>query len=455
MRDIRSTHETRRVKLPMRATQRPRWLLALAAAVLVATASTLAAQSATGASTTTLRLWMASGTPEETGVATLVKKFEATHPGVKVEITYKAFADYTKILPLKLASSTAPDVVQGNQGYSLDSTLVKRKLIIPLDTYANKFGWIKLYGQATLSQYRLRSDGKWDGKSQLYGVGHHADFVGVFYNKAKLAKLGFKSPPKTMAQFEAVLAKAAAGGEAGYLFGNQDGISGTWTLGSMMGYYGKAATVRNWLYGQPGSTFANAANAAATNKLRSWVTKGYVTEDFNGVAYPDSITAFSKGEGVFLVTGSWVAAGVQKALGTKVGFMNLPPGPSGKYQGIGANSLPWHVSSKSKDPDLAAELVDTLVNKAAGPVLLKHGRIPSFATPISATKDRLLREIVVAWEQMRKDGGQLLFIDWSTPTMLTALEGGIQEVLAGKTTTTAFLAKIQKNWVDFQKSQPK
>ena len=439
----------------MRATRRRWWLVALAATSLAAATGALVAQSATGQSTTTLKLWMASGTPEETGVATLAKKFEKTHPGVKVEITYKAFADYTRILPLKLASSTAPDVAQGNQGYSLDSTLVKRKLIIPLDKYARKYGWIKLYGQATLSQYRLRADGKWDGTSQLYGIGHHADFVGVFYNKAKVKKYGLSGPPKTMAQFESVLAKAAAAGEAGYLFGNQDGISGTWTLGSMMGYYGKAATVRNWLYGKAGSTFATAANATATNKLRSWVTKGYVTEDFNSVPYPDSITAFSKGEGVFLVTGSWVAAGVEKGLGKNVGFMNLPPGPSGDYQGIGANSLPWHVSTRSKNADLAAELVDTLVNKAAGPVLLKHGRIPSFDTPISATKSALLRQIVVAWGQMRKDGGQLLFIDWATPTMLTELEGGIQEVLAGKTSTKDFLAKIQKNWVAFQKTQPK
>lgn len=439
----------------MRPTRRVGLLLALGAVTLAATTGALIAQNASGQSTTTLRLWMASGTPEETGVAALVKKFEATHPGVKVEVTYKAFADYTRTIPLKLASSSAPDVAQGNQGYSLDSTLVKRKLIIPLDKYARQYGWIKLYGQATLSQYRLRPDGKWDGTSLLYGIGHHADFVGVFYNKAKLKKYGSAGPPKTMAQFEAVLAKAAAAGEAGYLFGNQDGISGTWTLGSMMGYYGKAGTVRSWLYGKRGSTFATGANAAATNKLRSWATKGYVTEDFNSVPYPDSITAFSKGEGVFLVTGSWVAAGVEKELGKNVGFMNLPPGPSGKYQGIGANSLPWHVSTRSKNPDLAAELVDTLVNKAAGPVLLRHGRIPSFDTPISAAKSALLRQIVVAWGQMRRDGGQLLFIDWATPTMLTELEGGIQEVLAGKTTTSAFMAKIQKNWVAFQKTQPK
>lgn len=439
----------------MRATRRRKWMLALAAAALAATMSAIVAHGATQQSTTKLDVWMASGTPEETGVAALVKKFEATHKNVDVTITYKAFADYTKTIPLKLASGSAPDVVQGNQGYGLDSTLVKRKLIIPLDKYAKKYGWIKLYGPASLSQYRLRSDGYWDGKSQLYGVGHHVDFVGVFYNKAKLRQLGFKSPPKTLAQFEAVLAKAAAGGERGYLFGNQDGISGTWVLGSLIGHYGNAANVRNWLNGRPGTTWVNSANRTATNKLLDWISKDYVTEDFNGVPYPDSITAFSEGEGVFLVTGSWVAAGVLAKLGKNVGFVNFPNGPSKKYQGIGSLSLPWHVSAKTENPDLAAELMNTLVNKAAGPVLLKHGRIPSFATPGAKAPNALLREIGVAWDQVRRDNGQLLFLDWSTTTMLTELERGIQEVLGGEITTNQFLTRIQKNWVDFQKTWKK
>ncbi len=429
----------------------PKRALVAVAAVLVAAAAAAAvtAHGAQGASSTTLKVWMASGTPQETGVATLVRRFEKTHPGVKVEVTYKAFADYTKTIPLRLASSNAPDVLQGNQGYGLDSTLVKRKLIIPVDKYAKKYGWIKLYGAPQLGQYRLRADGKWDGKGALYGIGHHVDFVGVFYNKAKLAKYGLRTPPRTMAQFEGVLAKAAAAGERGYLFGNQDGISGTWVLGSLIGHYGSAAYVRSWLTGTAGTTFVNAPNRAATNKLLDWIQKGYVTDDFNGVPYPDSVSAFSEGEGVFLVTGSWVAAGVRAKLGNNVGFVNFPVGPSRKFQGIGSLSLPWHISARTKNPDLAAELMDTLVNRQAGPVLLAHGRIPGFAT-VARAPNPLLRDIQLAWNQLRMSSGQLLYLDWSTPTMLTELERGIQEVLGGQTQTNEFLTAVQKNWADFQ-----
>jgi raffinose/stachyose/melibiose transport system substrate-binding protein len=340
-------------------------------------------------------------------------------------------------------------------GYTLDSTMVKRKLIIPLDKYANKYGWVKLYTPAALTQYRLREDGYWDGKSNLYGVGHAVDAVGVFYNKAKLRQLGYKSPPKTMAQFEAVLAKAKAGGERAFVFGNQDGLSGTWVLGTLIGHYGNAAQVRNWLYGRKGTTFNNNANRLATNKLIDWIDKGYVTDGFNGIPYGDSVSQFSSGEGVFLVTGNWVTASLQPKLGKNVGFMNFPSRTGTRYQGIGSLSLPWHISSRSENPDLAAELIDTLVNRKAGPVLLSHGRVPGFAVTIPKGTSSLLRDTALAWQQVLKSGGALLYLDWSTTTMLNELISGIQEVTGKETSTNDFLSGVQENWVDFQKQQQK
>ena len=40
-------------------------------------------------------------------------------------------------------SGNAPDVAEGNQGFQIDSALVKAKLIKPLDSYATKYGWNK------------------------------------------------------------------------------------------------------------------------------------------------------------------------------------------------------------------------------------------------------------------------------------------------------------------------
>ena len=59
---------------------------------------------------------------------------------------------------------------------------------------------------------------------------------------------------------------------------------------------------------------------------------------------------------------------IQAGLKGNVGFMNMPPGPSGKYVAIGATSLPWHVSAKSKYPDVGAAFINWLI---AGPGMAK------------------------------------------------------------------------------------
>jgi raffinose/stachyose/melibiose transport system substrate-binding protein len=438
----------------MRKHRRLRWGL-VAAATTVAAAVAATAALATSAQNVTLNLWMASGDPEQQGIAELVRKFEAANPGVKVVITYKSFSDYNKIIALRLASRNAPDVLQGNMGYTLDSTMVKRKLIIPLEKYARQYGWTKLYTPASLGQYRLRDDGYWDGKSTLYGIGHAVDSVGVFYNKSKLRQYGLQRPPTTLAQFESVLAKAKANGERAFVFGNADGLSGTWVLGTLIAHYGNAAQVRNWLFGRTGTTFSNAGTRNATNKLLDWINKGYVTDGFNGVNYGDSVSQFADGNGIFLITGNWVAATLLDKMKNNVGFATFPRGPSGKWQAIGSLSLPWHISSRSANPDLAAKLIDTLSNKAAGLVLLQHGRVPAFPVSVPASTTPLLKDIVASWKQVLADSGQLLYLDWSTTTMLNTLIAKIQEVTGGKISTAQFLSAIQSNWTDFQKSQNK
>jgi hypothetical protein len=146
---------------------------------------------------------------------------------------------------------------------------------------------------------------------------------------------------------------------------------------------------------------------------------------------------------------------VLSKLGANVGFMNFPRGSSGKYQGIGSLSLPWHISSRSSEPDLAAALINTLSNRASGPVLLRHGRVPAFSVAVPKSTNRLLKEIVLAWQQVLRSNGQLLYLDWSTPTMLNELTTGIQERFGGKKSTNEFLTSVQKNWADFQKTQKK
>ena len=74
--------------------------------------------------------------------------------------------------------------------------------------------------------------------------------------------------------------------------------------------------------------------------FQQWFKDDYFGSDYNAVDENDAAAAYAKGKGVFYLGGNWQAAVIKTGLKDNAGFMNMPPGPSGKYVAIGATSLP-------------------------------------------------------------------------------------------------------------------
>ena len=123
-------------------------------------------------------------------IKALAASFSKKYPNVTIKLKFYGFTSYIKVIKLALNSGNAPDVAEGNQGFQIDSALVKAKLIQPLDSYATKYGWDKQFSAGTAQQFRWTPDGKTFGKGNLWGVAQFGQSVGVFYNKALLKKYG-------------------------------------------------------------------------------------------------------------------------------------------------------------------------------------------------------------------------------------------------------------------------
>ena len=72
-----------------------------------------------------------------------------------------------------------------------------------------------------------------------------------------------------------------------------------------------------------------------------WVDKGYFNAGFNGQDYDPAWQGFTKGQGLFLIAGSWLQADLSSAMKTDVKFM-LPPAPEagGTPVTTGGSGLP-------------------------------------------------------------------------------------------------------------------
>ena len=128
-------------------------------------------------------------------------------------------------------------------------------------------------------------------------MGLNYSLTGVFYNKALAAKIGMTSAPKTLAQLDALLAKAKAAGITPIEQFNGGATGGLlFPLQQLMADYGSASQVNNWVFDKPNATIDTAANVAATTHLDMWIKDGYFNPDANAVLYPEMMSNFEAGK---------------------------------------------------------------------------------------------------------------------------------------------------------------
>ena len=77
---------------------------------------------------------------------------------------------------------------------------MKAGLILPLDKYAEAYGWADSFTPETLQQFTWTDDGATFGEGDALGVAQTGQSVGVFANKEKLDAAGIdpaRSRPST------------------------------------------------------------------------------------------------------------------------------------------------------------------------------------------------------------------------------------------------------------------
>ncbi|TMC61014.1 MAG: extracellular solute-binding protein [Chloroflexi bacterium] len=249
--------------------------------------------------------------------------FHAKYPNVTIKRTSKSFDDYVATIKLAASAPDAPDVYQGNEGYSVDAALVKAGLIVPLDDYAKAYGWDTRFGSpATLDVLRWSNDGTTWTKGPLWGIAQKAEVLGVFYNKATFQKLGL-AMPTTFDEFQTTLATAKAGNVSPIVVGGLDG----WPLGHifmmLQALYEPPQNITNWTFAVPGSTFDDQGTQQAATVMQDWAKKGYFFKGFGGVGQDNAAARFAKGEGLYFLTGPW-ENGTFAPLASNVGWFALP-----------------------------------------------------------------------------------------------------------------------------------
>jgi raffinose/stachyose/melibiose transport system substrate-binding protein len=390
------------------------------------------------------------------GFKSLVGDFETANPNVKVNVIAKSFTSSLQTIKLVMSSDNPPDVMQGNEGWSIDGALWQAHLLLNLNPYEKAYGWASEFPKSALTVNELTANGKILGEGDLTGVPQAIQYVGVYYNKALLKKIGITNPAtlEKKANFLAALNKAKAAGLTPVELGDEDQWPALHNISLFNGWYESPQNIYNWVFDKKGATYLTAGRIQAATDMQDWMKEGYFNSNALSTTFADAEANFAQGDAVFFITGTWALGDEYAGLHNNVGFMLFPAGSSGKNEAVGGYSLPYTLSSKTKYPDCAAYFLNYITaTKQAVAAQVASGRPSALLSSLNQHySNPLLQEMVVQYKKLNAEGGEFNWEDWATPTMLTYSGAQAQLLIGGKITPKQYCENLQNNWAQYMKN---
>ena len=378
----------------------------------------------------------------------LSEEFTKQFPNVTWKISQDQFTNLMTATPRLLSGDNPPDLIR------LPSMvgLVKDGLLKNLDDYATAFGWDK-FPAAQLAQNRVGSDGT-RGSGSLYAMGLNYSLTGVFYNKQLAAQLGMTEPPKTVAEFEDLLAKAKTAGLLPIMAWNATASGGglAFPLQNLMAAYGPTQPINDWIFQKPGATIDTPTNLTAAQHLQQWVEAGYFNKDTNATDYTPANARFGKGEGVFMFNGDWQNAVYDKDLSGNVGFFVFPPAEAGGSLAAMSAPLTYGIANSAKNADCAAAFFNWVAtNETARQIdVTVGGSNPGGPTDLPvppAAAGSVTNETLTSGANVAKDNGAMDFIANATGAIFAqGWTPELQKMVGGKQDAAGLLKAVQAEY---------
>ena len=424
-------------------------LAAVAATVVPAAAAGEAAIAATpscGTARVTMNAYVETGFPVPIDLMNL---FHKQHPNVTWKIRQDAFATITQNAPLVLNGPNPPDIMRLPQV----SGLVKDHLLKNLDGYFKAFHWNK-FPASQLAQVRMPAAGRPRGTGSLWAFGLNYSLTGVFYNKTLAAKIGMKGTPTTLAQLDALLAKAKSAGITPIVQFNGGATGGLlFPLQQLMAVYGSPAPINNWIFQRPAANIDTPSNLKATTHLQGWIKAGYFNTDANATDYPTMMSKFEHSEGLLMFDGDWESGNLDKLMPGKVGFFLMPTLKAGQPHTAMSAPLTYGIAAKAPHANCAAFFFNWVAtNPAARKLNVKIGGSnpggPASLPVPSQKKGSLISQTLAAGKVVAAANGAMDFIAYATGAIFAqSWTREVQKLFAGQEPPDGVLKSVQSDYV--------
>ena len=296
-----------------------------------------------------LSVWAHAGREaERVTLEAQLRRFEARHPGVGVQLTFIPEGSYNGQVQAAALAGRLPDLLELDGPY-LYSYAWQRRLR-PLDDLLPESVRRDLLPS-------LITQGTW--RERLYGVGMFDSGLGLWADRRALAQAGVRVPagPEDAwdgDEFRTVLERLAARSADGRVLDLKLNYTDEWftyAFSPLIQSAGADLVHRENGRGASGALDSPAAVRAMV-EVRHWIRSGYVDPNLDDAAFVQGRVALAWG-------GHWNYPAYRAALGEDLLLLPLPR--LGPRLATGQGSWQWALTREAREPDLAAALLAFLL----------------------------------------------------------------------------------------------
>jgi raffinose/stachyose/melibiose transport system substrate-binding protein len=422
------------------------WLAALSMLTLLCglTAGPLLSDARAQDEPVELRVWDQFTDPNETANAEAIyAAFMEQNPNITVTREVFQTQQMQEVANTAIASGTGPDVIFYDAGPGFAGVLAEAGLLVPLDDYAEQYGWKERVAAPAVEATTL------DGV--FYGMPLQTDLIGMYYNQTLLSEVGLEVPTT----LDELVAFCGSATEAGYIpiaFADQPGWPAyhqfSMTSNQMIG----PDAMRALLFENQGSWNTPEIVTAIEAFFVTLRDAGCFPEDPVAITYEDGNSLFINGEALLHTTGSWqIGEWEEQMPDFEVGFVPFPeiPGGVGPVWISGVGSA-WFITSSAENPDAAAALIDFLFSPEAVETWIGGSRyfVPVEADLSNLELGPLYQQVIDTLQSAEEEGVQFGYnVDvLAPPEFNDMMLSGFQAILVGDKTPEQQAADLQAAW---------
>ncbi|MDQ1551492.1 MAG: multiple sugar transport system substrate-binding protein [Actinomycetota bacterium] len=345
--------------------------LAAAAAVFLgvialAVLGAASAQAKHDAGPVTLTFWSGLTGGDHATYVALVNKFNATHPRIKVVVTYEPWDSIAQKLPTAIASGSGPDIATPDYNVGTVRQYIKNGLLAPIDGMLGKGP-----NQVDPSVIAPAIKSAFTVNGHLYAAPANWSTLRLYWNQTLFAQAGISGPPKTMAQLISDAKKLTTGGRFGIAIADNN----TAPMWPILIWAGGGDIVN----AKGCSALGSASTISAVSTFASAIHQDGITQV--GLSGQDADNLFAAQKAAMEINGPW-AAGEYIPTHVKFGIAAVPVGSTGKPV-TAALTVPMVVNAKSKHVAQAETFFSWFLSKPTQVYLAIHANYPPARTDMA------------------------------------------------------------------------